>query len=52
LGSLAIGVLVAFNDKSLLKAQGSDAGNGAAKSPWVIGKSWAEFLTIKDAANQ
>lgn len=36
LGSLAIGVLVASNDKHLLKAQASGA-PGAAQSPWVIG---------------
>jgi amino acid transporter len=36
LGSLAIGVLVASNDKSLLSAQASGA-PGAAESPWVIG---------------
>lgn len=36
LGSLAIGVLVASNDKSLLSAQASGAA-GAAASPWVIG---------------
>lgn len=33
LGSLAIGVLVASNDPSLLHA----TGKGAAASPWVIG---------------
>jgi amino acid transporter len=36
LGSLAIGVLVASNDKNLLSAQASGA-PGAAESPWVIG---------------
>ena len=36
LGSLAIGVLVASNDKGLLGAQASGA-PGAAGSPWVIG---------------
>ncbi|CAG8957966.1 hypothetical protein HYFRA_00000309 [Hymenoscyphus fraxineus] len=36
LGSLAIGVLVASDDPSLLQAQGEDA-PGAAASPWVIG---------------
>lgn len=36
LGSLAIGVLVASDDKSLLKAQDEGAA-GAAASPWVIG---------------
>jgi amino acid transporter len=36
LGSLAIGVLVASDDKSLLGAQESGA-PGAAASPWVIG---------------
>lgn len=37
IGSLAIGVLVAYDDPKLLRAQGSDAGHGAARSPWVIG---------------
>ena len=36
LGSLAIGVLVAYNDSHLLSAQKNDAA-GAAQSPWVIG---------------
>ncbi|KAH7015809.1 amino acid permease/ SLC12A domain-containing protein [Ilyonectria destructans] len=36
LGSLAVGVLVASNDKHLLSAQQSNAA-GAAQSPWVIG---------------
>jgi amino acid transporter len=36
LGSLAIGVLVASNDKNLLGAQ-ADGLPGAATSPWVIG---------------
>jgi len=36
LGSLAIGVLVASNDKNLLSAQDSGA-PGAGRSPWVIG---------------
>jgi len=36
LGSLAIGVLVASNDKHLLSAQKAGA-PGAADSPWVIG---------------
>lgn len=36
LGSLAIGVLVASDDESLLKAQ-KDGAAGAAASPWVIG---------------
>lgn len=36
LGSLAIGVLVASNDRNLLSAQANDAA-GAAQSPWVIG---------------
>lgn len=36
LGTLAIGVLVASNDKHLLKAQAEGAA-GAAQSPWVIG---------------
>lgn len=36
LGTLAIGVLVAGDDKHLLKAQ-ADGAPGAAQSPWVIG---------------
>ncbi|MCJ1415705.1 hypothetical protein MMC32_002037 [Xylographa parallela] len=35
LGSLAIGVLVPYNDPNLLSAQSSGA-SGAAQSPWVI----------------
>ena len=35
LGSLAIGVLVPYNDPNLLSAQSSGAA-GAAQSPWVI----------------
>lgn len=35
LGSLAIGVLVPYNDSNLLSAQKSGA-SGAAQSPWVI----------------
>lgn len=35
LGSLAIGVLVPYNDNALLTAQASQINNGAA-SPWVI----------------
>jgi amino acid transporter len=35
LGSLAIGVLVPYNDHNLLTAQKNNS-NGAARSPWVI----------------
>jgi len=50
LGSLAIGVLVASNDKNLLSAQDSGA-PGAGRSPWVIGIQNAGIPTLPSIIN-
>lgn len=50
LGSLAIGVLVASNDKNLLGAQKSGL-PGAARSPWVIGIQNAGIPVLPSTIN-
>ena len=50
LGSLAVGVLVASNDKRLLAAQASNA-SGAAQSPWVIGIENAGIKVLPSIIN-
>lgn len=50
LGSLAIGVLVPYNDPNLLSAQESGAA-GAAQSPWVIAISRAGIDVLPSIIN-
>lgn len=50
LGSLAIGVLVPYNDSRLLSAQANDAA-GAASSPWVIAINRAGIKVLPDIIN-
>ncbi|ETI19577.1 hypothetical protein G647_09411 [Cladophialophora carrionii CBS 160.54] len=50
LGSLAIGVLVPYNDEHLISAQANDA-PGAAQSPWVIAISRAGIDALPSIIN-
>lgn len=50
LGTLAIGCIVASNDKNLLRAQAADA-PGAAQSPWVIGITNAGIKVLPSIIN-
>lgn len=50
LGSLAIGVLVPYNDPGLLDAQANDA-PGAASSPWVIAIDNAGIAVLPSIIN-
>ena len=50
LGSLAIGVLVPYNDSNLLSAQAAGA-NGAAQSPWVIAIDRARIKGLPSIIN-
>ena len=50
LGSLAIGVLVPYNDANLLSAQKNDAA-GAARSPWVIAIDRAQIKGLPSVIN-
>ena len=50
LGSLAIGVLVPYNDANLLNAQKNDDA-GAAQSPWVIAIDRAQIKVLPSIIN-
>ena len=50
LGSLAIGVLVPYNDDNLLKAQASGSA-GAAQSPWVVAIVRAKIKGLPSVIN-
>ena len=50
LGSLAIGVLVPYNDDSLLNARKNDSA-GAAQSPWVIAIDRARIKGLPSVIN-
>jgi len=50
LGSLAIGVLVPYNDAHLLNALNTGA-NGAARSPWVIAITRAQIKVLPSIIN-
>ncbi|EXJ80459.1 AAT family amino acid transporter [Capronia coronata CBS 617.96] len=50
LGSLAIGVLVPYNDTNLLRAQASGSA-GAAQSPWVIAIVRAHISALPSIVN-
>jgi amino acid transporter len=50
LGSLAVGVLVPYNDSNLLSAQQSNA-SGAASSPWVVAITRAGIPALPSIIN-